>query len=322
VTANDGARGEQFLREFQDNEKTIPTILTTSQKLSTGVDALNVRNIVLMRTVNSMIEFKQIVGRGTRLFDGKEYFTIYDFVDAYHYFSDPEWDGEPIAEEVEEPKEYKASVIAEAIKEPVPAYQTEEEKKKKIKIKLRDGKEREIQHMISTSFWGADGKPVSTEEFLNNMFGALPEFFKNEEELRNIWSNPQTRKVFLERIAELGYGQDQLDELQKLVDAEDGDLFDVLAYVSFLTPKMTRVERVSENKQVILNGVDEKQKEFLEFVLSKYEEKGVEELGEEKLPILLNLKYNSPADAINVLGDVEKIRTIFFDFQKALYREK
>lgn len=94
VTANDGAIGEQFLREFQDNEKTIPTILTTSQKRSTGVDARNIRNIVLMRPVNSMIEFKQIVGRGTRLFDGKDFFTIYDFVDAYHHFADPEWDGD------------------------------------------------------------------------------------------------------------------------------------------------------------------------------------------------------------------------------------
>ncbi len=95
VTANDGALGEQFLRTFQDNEKTIPTILTTSQKLSTGVDARNVRNIVLMRPINSMIEFKQIIGRGTRLFDDKDYFTIYDFVKAYEHFSDPEWDGEP-----------------------------------------------------------------------------------------------------------------------------------------------------------------------------------------------------------------------------------
>ena len=96
VTANDGALGDQHLREFQDNEKSVPTILTTSQKLSTGVDARNIRNIILMRPVNSMIEFKQIIGRGTRLFDGKEYFTIYDFVDAYHHFADPEWDGEPI----------------------------------------------------------------------------------------------------------------------------------------------------------------------------------------------------------------------------------
>jgi len=92
VTARDGADGDRFLRTFQDNEKTIPTILTTSQKLSTGVDARNVRNIVLMRPVNSMIEFKQIIGRGTRLFDGKDYFTIYDFVKAYEHFSDPEWE--------------------------------------------------------------------------------------------------------------------------------------------------------------------------------------------------------------------------------------
>ena len=100
VTANDGEIGEQYLREFQDNEKSIPTILTTSQKLSTGVDARNIRNIVLMRSINSMIEFKQIIGRGTRLFDGKEYFTIYDFVDAYHHFADPDWDGEPIEPDI------------------------------------------------------------------------------------------------------------------------------------------------------------------------------------------------------------------------------
>jgi type I restriction enzyme, R subunit len=96
VTANDGAEGERFLRTFQDNEKTIPTILTTSQKLSTGVDARNIRNIVLMRPINSMIEFKQIIGRGTRLFDGKNHFTVYDFVKAYEHFSGPEWDGEPM----------------------------------------------------------------------------------------------------------------------------------------------------------------------------------------------------------------------------------
>jgi type I restriction enzyme R subunit len=99
VTAHDGELGNAHLRAFQNNEKTIPTILTTSQKLSTGVDARNIRNIVLMRPVGSMIEFKQIIGRGTRLYDGKDYFTIYDFVKAHHHFSDPEWDGEPVEPE-------------------------------------------------------------------------------------------------------------------------------------------------------------------------------------------------------------------------------
>src|ERR1019366_6531215 len=103
VTPNDGALGEQHLRDFQDNEKSIPTILTTSQKLSTSVDARNIRNIVLMRPINSMIEFKQNIGRGTRLYDGKDYFTIYDFVRAHHHFSDPEWDGEPLDPEPQAP---------------------------------------------------------------------------------------------------------------------------------------------------------------------------------------------------------------------------
>ena len=174
VTANDGALGEQYLREFQDNEKTIPTILTTSQKLSTGVDARNIRNIILMRPVNSMIEFKQIVGRGTRLFDGKDFFTIYDFVDAYHHFADPEWDGEPIDETTEKPPKPSHTSGQVVSEPPPPPY----EPKKKIKIKLRDGKEREIQHMIATSFWSADGRPISAEEFLQNMFGKLPDFFQ------------------------------------------------------------------------------------------------------------------------------------------------
>src|SRR6185437_10998024 len=76
----------------------------TSQKLSTGVDARNIRNIVLMRPINSIIEFKQIIGRGTRLYDGKDYFTIYDFVKAYLHFNDPEWDGEPLEPEPVEPR--------------------------------------------------------------------------------------------------------------------------------------------------------------------------------------------------------------------------
>ncbi|MHB8276557.1 MAG: EcoAI/FtnUII family type I restriction enzme subunit R [Candidatus Humimicrobiaceae bacterium] len=317
VTANDGARGEQYLREFQDNEKTIPTILTTSQKLSTGVDARNIRNIVLMRPINSIIEFKQIIGRGTRLFDGKEYFTIYDFVNAYHHFSDPQWDGEPIDETTEKPEEPKPSKVSDGNDDF--SKEIQEEQKGKLKIKLRDGKEREIQHMISTSFWGPDGKPISLQEFLDNMFGAMPEFFKSEEELRKIWSNPTTRKAFLKKIGALGYGKDELETLQKMIDAEQSDLFDVLAYISFLTQPITRTQRVEQSKNRIFKGLDAKQKEFLEFVLSKYEEKGSEELDEDKLPILLNLKYHAIADAVAILGGVENIRTTFFDFQKSLY---
>ncbi len=339
VTANDGEIGEQFLREFQDNEKTIPTILTTSQKLSTGVDARNIRNIVLMRPVNSMIEFKQIVGRGTRLFEGKDFFTIYDFVDAYHHFSDPEWDGEPLEEdpcekcgeipcvcEHEDPTPCKVCGKRPCICEkepPEPCGKCGQRPCvciKKVKIKLRDGKEREIQHMIQTSFWSADGKPISAEEFLHNLFGALPNFFKSEEELRTIWSNPLTRKTLLQKLAEAGFGKDELSTLQKLINAEKSDLFDVLEYVfnSDIKP-ITREARVAAAQATIFALLDNKQKEFIEFVLSKYIESGVEELDQDKLPSLLELKYQSISDAATELGGVEQIKNTFIDFQKYLY---
>jgi type I restriction enzyme R subunit len=314
VTANDAGIGEQYLREFQDNEKTIPTVLTTSQKLSTGVDARNIRNIVLMRPINSMIEFKQIIGRGTRLFDGKEYFTIYDFVDAYHHFSDPEWDGEPVELEPKKPKPPKGPGPENPPPEPPPP-------KAKLRIKLRDGKEREIQHMIATSFWSPDGKPISVEEFLKSLYGALPAFFKNEDELRKIWSVPATRKTFLEKIADAGFGKDELSTLQRLINAEKSDLFDVLEYVSFAVKPITREQRVTLAETRIFNGLDAKQKEFLEFVLSKYIETGVEELDQEKLPDLLKLKYHEISDAAEALGGTDKIRQTFIAFQKYLYEK-
>jgi type I restriction enzyme, R subunit len=314
VTANDGKLGEQYLEEFRDNEKTIPTILTTSQKLSTGVDARNVRNIVLMRKVNSIVEFKQIVGRGTRLFEGKEFFTLYDFFDAYRHFNDPEWDGEPLDPEPSKPK-------TSGVRETSPPYGEDEEdkKRKKIKIKLRDGKEREIQHMIKTSFWSADGKPISAEEFLQNLYGKLPDFFKDEAELRKIWSNPITRKTLLDKLAEAGYSISDLRRLQELINAENSDLFDVLEYIAFAIKPISREERVAKAQSNIFKSLDNKQKEFLEFVLSKYIEVGIEELDQEKLPSLLKIKYDAIKDATDVLGGVIKIRKTFIEFQKHLF---
>lgn len=344
VTANDGEIGEQFLREFQDNEKTIPTILTTSQKLSPGVDARNIRNIVLMRPVNSMIEFKQIVGRGTRLFDGKDFFTIYDFVDAYHHFADPEWDGDALPCEVcgqlvcecetgPKPPPQPCKVCGQTPcicekkpKEPCPIcgeHKCDCNKRQKIKVKLKDGKEREIQSMISTSFWSADGKPISAEEFLNNLFGELPNLFKSEDELRTLWSNPITRRTLLEKLDEAGFGKEELTTLQKLIDAEKSDLFDVLEYVfNSDTKPMTREARVAAAQATIFALLDNKQKEFIEFVLSKYIETGVEELDQEKLPILLTNKYQSLEDAKEILGDVANISRLFIEFQQHLYKQK
>lgn len=233
VTAEDRTLGDQHLRDFQDNDRTIPTILTTSQKLSTGVDARNVRNIVLMRPVNSMIEFKQIIGRGTRLYEGKDYFTIYDFVKAYRHFNDPEWDGEPV-----EPGEPGTRLPrGDGEEEPAPrdddGDDEEPRRPQKLKIKLADGKERAIQHMMATTFWSADGKPMSAAQFIERLFGKLPALFRNEDELQALWSEPGTRKALLEGLAEKGFGEAQLAEIRRLIDAEKSDLYDVLAYIAF-----------------------------------------------------------------------------------------
>jgi type I restriction enzyme R subunit len=315
VTANDGELGEQHLRDFQDNEKTIPTVLTTSQKLSTGVDARNIRNIVLMRPINSMIEFKQIIGRGTRLYDGKDYFTIYDFVKAHHHFSDPEWDGEPTGteptpagpREPEEPKEPKEP------KEP----------RTKIKVKLADGKARTIQHMMCTTYWHPDGTPMSSRQFMDLLYGNLPEFFKDEAELRALWSLPETRKKLLEGLAEKGFGGDQLAEMQKIIDAEKSDLFDVLAYVAYALPTVTREERATQAKLLISERFNSKLQVFLAFVLSHYVSVGVEELDQDKLTPLLRLKYHdSISDAVADLGKAEEIGRAFAGFQKYLYQHQ
>lgn len=322
VTARDGAEGERWLRTFQDNEKTIPTILTTSQKLSTGVDARNIRNIVLMRPVNSMIEFKQIVGRGTRLFDGKDYFTIYDFVQAYKHFADKEWDGEP-----EEPDPGSSFRVKEPPADYDPADRDSEsedtpKKRKKIKVKLADGKERVIQHMMATTFWSPDGKTMSAAQFVEQLYGELPALFKNEDELRTIWGDPTTRKTLLDGLAEKGFGEAQLAEAKLMINAEQSDVFDVLAYIAFTLPPISREERVEAHKGEIYTKYEDKQKVFLEFVLGEYVRVGVEELDIAKLAGLLELKYGNVNDAAEQLGGIPQIREMFVGFQRHLYARR
>ncbi len=318
VTANDGELGEQHLRDFQDNEKSIPTVLTTSQKLSTGVDARNIRNIVLMRPINRMIEFKQIIGRGTRLYDGKDYFTIYDFVKAHHHFSDPEWDGEPMEPEPKpEPKPPREPLPPK----PDPSDPEPGPRRLKIKVRLADGKARTIQHMQVTTFWHPDGTPITARQFMEMLFGKLPEFFKDEDELRALWSAPDTRSKLLQGLAEAGFGGDQLAEMQKIIDAEKSDLFDVLAHVAYALPPLTREERAATAKVQISTHFNTKQQAFLGFVLSQYVKVGVQELDQEKLAPLLRLKYhNAIADAVADLGRPEEIGHVFAGFQKYLYQ--
>jgi type I restriction enzyme R subunit len=316
VTADDGAIGDQYLMDFQDNEKTIPTILTTSQKLSTGVDARNIRHIVLFRLVNSMIEFKQIIGRGTRLYDGKDYFTIHDFVNASAKFSDSEWDGEPVEVDPVTPGTTSTGVVSGDTGD----GNTDQKKTyEKLVIKLGDGKDRYFESMSTTMFYSVDGRALSLTEFVSSLFKSMPEFFKDEEELRRIWSVPKTRSELMEKLADAGFSKDGLIEIQKTIYAQDSDLFDVLEYIKYTFTPINRQVRATVARKNLQSSLLENELQFVDFLVSQYTDSGVDVLDESKLQTLLEIKYLSIKDGIHSLGSVEIARDIFFKFQSSLY---
>jgi type I restriction enzyme R subunit len=238
-------------------------------------------------------------------------------VQAHHHFSDFEWDGEPtdLTDIETDPPKTRSPERAERKvsdgKEPPP---------EKIVVRLADGKARRIQSMVETTFWDPSGTPMSARQFLESLFGTLPEFFKSEEDLRAIWSLPDTRKALLAGLADKGFGADALSEMQRVIDAENSDIFDVLAYVAFALDPLTRARRADDARAEVRRRYADRQQEFIDFVLDHYTKEGVGELDGDKLPTLLKLRYRGAiADAQVDLGTPEQIRGLFIGFQRYLY---
>jgi type I restriction enzyme, R subunit len=247
ITSDEGDIGKQLLEKFQDNDKDTPVILTSSQMLTTGVDARNVRNIVLARTIQSMVEFKQIVGRGTRLFEGKDYFTIIDFTGASNHFYDEDWDGLPIDTEPTDEEcdntsggstggssTSGSSGVTGGTKNPRP---------EKVEVKLSNGRVLKVTN-IEIRYIDADGKPLTAKEFLEKLIGFIPNLYQTEEELRKNWANPDKREEILTKLEQEGFDKEQLDTLRDLLSAKDCDIFDVLSHLSFSNEMLTRHSRV------------------------------------------------------------------------------
>jgi len=191
----------------------------------------------------------------------------------------------------------------------------------KVKVQLADGKIRAVQNIVVTTFWHPDGTPMTAQQFMELLFGKLPEFFKSEEELRRLWCEPATRADLLRRLTEKGFGADQLAEMQRIIDAENSDLFDVLAFVAYALPTVTRLAHAGAAKTAISTHFNTRQRSFIDFVLTQYVQVGVEELASDKLAPLLNLKYhNALADAVADIGQPDKIRKVFVGFQRFLYQ--
>ncbi len=334
VTADDGEEGEKILRTFQDNEKLRPTILTTSQKLSTGVDARNVRNIVLMRPINNMVEFKQIIGRGTRLFDEKYYFTIYDFVGANERFKDEDWDGDPFC-----PKCGNYPCTCNKKSAPYPPVQPSDPvsthepcpicghdpctcdggNSKKIVVRLSEHRNIEL-HTDWTETVSYDGKFVTLREFVQILFGKIPNFFSSAEDLRRQWEHPETREQLLGVLDQSGFGEAKLEMIKKMLKLEKCDLLDVLEYIAYESTPIERAERVRIVQKQWLKQFTVSQQEFDNLILQYYVNNGFKELGADKLSQFVSIKYKSTKDAKVSLGwTPTQMREHYIELQQQLY---
>ena len=343
VTSDDGKEGENMLKQFQNNDRLRPTILTTSQKLSTGVDARNVRNIVLLRPVNSMVEFKQIIGRGTRLFDNKYYFTIYDFVGAAKNFEDAEWDGDPFCpvcgnypctcnKKPKQPCPKCGQTPCVCPKEPpepcpvcghLPCTCQGQGGKKKDAIEVWLSEERKLELFTKWEEKVQFGDElIGVDELVVRLFGVIPRFFDGAEDLRKKWEHPDTRKVVMDRLEQEGFGEDKLLMIQRVMQKEKCDLLDVLEYLAYSEQPIERAERVRRVKEKYFNDLAEEQSNFFTFILDFYVRNGFKELAMDKLKDFINIKYNSMTDAKRMLNmTVQDLRAQYIALQSALYNK-
>jgi len=315
VTSDEGKPGRDLLERFQDNDRNIPTILTSSQMLTTGVDARNVRNIVLDRAIGSMVEFKQIVGRGTRIFDGKDYFTIIDFRGATNRFYDADWDGDPVTVETPAvvdineppPPPYTADRADEeaTANDTGAADQPEPRTREKLTVRLSAAREIKVID-VEIRYIDENGRPLSTQQFVERLMTRLPGLFDSIDDLRETWSDPDQRENLLQQLAQAGFDREQLATLRRMFGAEKSDLFDLLAFLAFEHPMATRRARAEATRasSAFFAQFEQKPaKDFLHFVLDRYEETGVTELARDRMPGLIRMSgLGTINDAKRVFG--------------------
>ncbi|EIU3494652.1 hypothetical protein L4P75_005733, partial [Pseudomonas aeruginosa] len=238
-------------------------------------------------------------------------------IPAYQHFNDPEWDGEPLPPE--EPKGTPSSA-GPADPPPDPPGGGTSEPPSTIIVKLADGKDRHIRYVAATTYWSHDGRPITAKEFMEQLFGDLGALLESEDELRRIWSDPERREAFMRQLSELGYDKDRLSDMQRLIDAPNSDIFDVLAHVRFALAPLARSERADAARATGLSGYEAEMREFLNYVLGAYEAQGINELAPSRLPDFLRIRYGGTNDAKRLLGSLTDIRNAFVGIQEHLYQ--
>jgi len=341
VTSDEAHIGRGHLSRFQDPETVSPVILTTSQMLTTGVDAPTVKNVVLARVIGSMTEFKQIIGRGTRLRDdyGKFYFNVLDYTgSATRLFADPEFDGDPalIVEETmdgdgqtvpgtettvetEEPGEIETPGGPET-GDPGPTGGPEGgptgEPRRKFYF---DGGSVEITaHLVYELH--PDGSQLRVVKFTDYTAEKVRAMSPSAADLRSRWSDPEQREIILTALSERGI---DFAELAAATGQPDADPFDLLCHVAFSAPLRTRRERADalrHDKADFFTQYGPDARAILDDLLVKYAEHGAAQF---KLPDVLRVPpistYGNPLEVAQLFGGAENLRSAVTQLQTLLY---
>ena len=321
VTSDEWENGRTFLERFQDNDKDIPVILTSSQMLTTWVDALNVRNIVLVRNIWSIVEYKQIVGRWTRVFDWKDYFTIYDFVWATNDFRDELWDWGPEEENLVDSDE--VTPPEKKTKKEFDWWNTgswDDEQKEKLRVRLADNRDIRVIDIETRYLDPISWKHLNSEDFLKKIIWELPHFYKDEHQLRMLWSKPETREELLKWLSKVWLDIEQLEDLKNMFEAKWSDIFDILAHLSFDSEIKYRSERSVYGENIVWKYENLKAKEFLEFLLSLYVRDWILEFRKDWLASKIQLfnKWEAREIASEFWG-IEDLRNAYYELQESLY---
>ena len=341
VTADEGAIGLTHLAHFQDADKPAPVILTTSQLLTTGVDAEMVKNVVLARVVGSRSEFKQIIGRGTRLkVDyGKEYFNIIDFTGtATHHFADPDFDGYPArieevtlddsgevietrTDEVPDLAEPEAGYLVggeagssddgEIISDPPPEPR---------KFYIDGGEVEVIGHLVYDL--DPDGKKLQVVRYSEYSGRVVRTLYPTREALRVAWADPDTRAEVLRELTERGI---RFEELAAGSEQPDADPFDLLCHVAWNAPPLTRrqrAERARRAAQDLFGQYGDTAREVLSLLLDRYIERGIIQF--DALSELMKVqpfdRYGSPPEIANRhFGGIKGLKEAVSRLQAAIY---
>lgn len=335
VTSNEGDIGRGHLSHFQDVERQTPVILTTSQLLTTGVDAPTVKNVVLVRVVNSMTEFKQMIGRGTRVRDDydKLFFSILDYTgSATRLFADPDFDGDPVIETQETVNE-AGETIEETVCQEQPLTPEEEEQFETEVTELPPDVEDEVQRRkyyvdgghvaIATHLvyeLDPDGKKLRVVRFTDYTAEKVRTLFGSAHELREEWADPVRRADVLAALEDRGIGYEHLAEEAGQPDADPLDLLCHLAFNAPLRTRRERAERLRGERKDFFEHYGPEARQILEELLDKYTEYGATQF---EVPDVLEVPpinaFGNVIEIAKLFGGVGKLRAAVNELQELLY---